>query len=66
MQGLPVYIQNKMFVWYELDPDDDVNMDFEDLLKKAMELLMAKKILVSLIQVKKKIQGVEDLVVKCN
>lgn len=53
-----------MFVWYKLDPDNDINMDFEDLLKKAMRFLMAKKKLVSLVHVKKESQGAEDLVVK--
>ncbi len=41
-------------------------MDFDDLLKKAMGLLGAKKKLASMVQVEKKSQGVEDLVEKCN
>ncbi len=41
-------------------------MDFDDLLKKAMRLLGAKKKLASMVQVEKESQGVEDLVEKCN
>ncbi len=55
-----------MFYRYELDPDNDLNMDFDDLLKKAMALLGAKKKLASLVQVEKKSQEVEDLVEKCD
>lgn len=56
----------EMFCRYELDPDDDLNMDFDDLLKKAMGLLGAKEKLASLVQVEKESQGVEDLVEKCD
>ncbi len=42
-----------MFCQYCLDPDDDLNMDFDDLLKKAIGLLGAKKKLASMIQVEK-------------
>lgn len=66
MQGLPFHLQNKMFCQYELDPDDNVNMDFKNLLKKAMSLLVANKKLASLVQFEKKSQGVENLVEKCN
>ncbi len=55
-----------MFYRYELDPDNDLNMDFDDLLKKAMRLLGAKKKLASIVQVEKKSQEVEDLVKKCD
>ena len=66
IQGLPSDLQMEMFCRYSLDPDDDLNMDFEDLLKKAMGLLGAKKKLASMVQVEKESQGVEDLVEKCN
>lgn len=56
----------EMFYRYEMDPDDDLNMDFDDLLKKAMKLLGAKKKLASVVQVEKKGQRVEDLIEKCN
>lgn len=41
-----------------------MNLDFEDLLKKTMGLLVAKKKLASLVYVEKKSQGVEDFIVK--
>lgn len=55
-----------MFYQYELDPNDDLNMEFDDLLKKAIELLEAKKKLASLIYIEKKGQEVENLVETCN
>lgn len=66
LQGLPSYLQTEMFYRYELDPDDDLKMDFDDLLKKAMGLLGAKKKLASLVQVEKAGQEVENLVGKCD
>ena len=49
-----------------LDSDDDLNMDFDDLLKKAMKLSAAKKKLASMVQIEKKSQEIEDFVEKCN
>ena len=66
IQGLPSDLQMEMFCRYSLDPDDDLNMDFDDLLKKAMGLLGAKKKLASMVQVEKESQRIEDLVEKCN
>lgn len=43
----------EMFYWYSLNPDNDLNIDFNDLLKKAMGLLKAKKKLANMIQVEK-------------
>ena len=65
LQGLPSAIQTEMFYRYELDPDDDLNMDFADLLKKALGLLGAKKKLVDLVRTDKKSDRIEDLVDKC-
>lgn len=64
LQGLPSHLQTKIICRYELDPDDDLTMDF-DLLKKAMGLLGAKKELASLVYVEKEGKGMEDLVGKC-
>ena len=64
LQGLPSHLQTEMFYRYELDPDNELNMDFNDLLKKAMRLLGAKKKLASIVQFEKKSQEVEDLVKK--
>ena len=66
LQSLPTHIQTEMFYRYELDPDDDFNMDFDDLLKRDMGLLGAKKKLANLVQVEKKSQKVEDLIEKCD
>ena len=41
-------------------------MDLDDLLKKAIGLLMAKKKLANLVHVEKESQGVEDLIIKCD
>ena len=65
LQGLPSTIQTEMFYRYELDPDDDLHMDFADLLKKALGLLGAKKKLVDLVRTDKKSDRIEDLVDKC-
>ena len=65
LQGLPSTIQTEMFYRYELDPDDDLHMDFADLLKKALGLLGAKKKLVDLVRTDKKSDQIEDLVDKC-
>ncbi|MCJ1348653.1 hypothetical protein MMC31_006886, partial [Peltigera leucophlebia] len=65
LQGLSSAIQTEMFYRYELDPDDDLNMDFADLLKKALGLLGAKKKLVDLVRTDKKSNRIEDLVDKC-
>ncbi len=56
----------EMFYRYSLDLDDDLNIDFDDLLKKAMGFLETKKKLANMVQVKKESQGIEDLVEKCN
>lgn len=55
-----------MFRHYLLDLNDDQNIDFDNLLKKTMRLLGAKKKLANMVQVEKNSQGVEDLVKKCN
>ncbi len=55
-----------MIYRYELDLDNDLNMDFDDLLMKAMGLLGVKKKLASLVQVEKRSQEVENLVEKCD
>ena len=55
-----------MLFQYELDHDDDFNMEFDDLLKKAMGVLGVKKKLASLVHVEKEGQEVEDLVEKCD
>ena len=65
LQGLPSTIQTEMFYRYELDPDDDLHMDFANLLKKALGLLGAKKKLVDLVRTDKKSDRIEDLVDKC-
>lgn len=39
----------EIFYWYLLDLDDDLNIDFDDLLKKAMGLLEAKKKLANMV-----------------
>ena len=54
-----------MFYRYKLDPDDNLHMDFTDLLKKALGLLGAKKKLVDLVCTDKRMNRIEDLVDKC-
>lgn len=66
LQGLPSHLQTKIIYRYELAPDDDLTMDFDDLLKKVMGLLGAKKELLSLVYVEKEGKGMEDLVGKCD
>lgn len=53
LQGLPSHLQTKIICRYELDPDDDLTMDFDDLLRNAMGLLGAKKELARLVYVEK-------------
>lgn len=54
-----------MFYRYKLDPDDDLYMNFADLLKKALGPLGAKKKLVDLVWTDKKSDWIKDLVDKC-
>lgn len=42
-----------MFYRYELNPDNNLNIDFNNLLKKAIGVLGTKKNLASLVQVDK-------------
>lgn len=56
----------EMFCQYLLDPDDNFNMNFDNLLEKAIRLLRAKEKLAHMIQVEKKNYGVKNLVKKCN
>lgn len=65
LQGLTSIIQIEMFYCYELDPDNDLYMDFANLLKKALELLEAKKKLIDLVQRDKKSNRIEELINKC-
>lgn len=55
-----------MFYWYKLDPDDNVNINFENLFKKAISLFVAKKKWASLVQFEKEGQRVENSVEKCD
>ena len=64
IQELTTYLKNEMFVWYELDLDNVVNIDFDDLFKKTVRLLIAKKMLANLVHVEKESEKVEDLVIK--
>ncbi len=43
LQGLPSHLQTEIVYRYELNPNDDLNMDFDDLVKKAMRHLGAKE-----------------------
>lgn len=54
-----------MFYRYKLDPDNDLHINFADLLKKALKLLRAKKKLVDLVQTDEKSNRIEDLIDKC-
>lgn len=42
-----------MIFQYELNPDDNLSMNLDDLLKKAIGLLEAKKTLASIVWVEK-------------
>lgn len=53
-----------MFYRYKLDPNDNLHMDFINLLKKALGLLGAKKKLVDLVCIDKKTDHIEDLIDK--
>lgn len=54
-----------MFYCYKLDSDNNLHINFADLLKKALGLLGAKKKLVNLVWIDKKSDQIEDLVDKC-
>ena len=64
LQGLLFTIQTEIFSYYKLNPDDNQHIDFADLLKKALGLLGAKKMLVELVCTDKKSDCIEDLVKK--
>lgn len=54
-----------MFYCYKLDSDNNLNINFADLLKKAIKFLKAKKKLIDLVWINKKSNRIEDLVDKC-
>ncbi len=58
-------VQTEMFYRYKLDPDDDLEMDFTDLLEKALGLLGAKNQMVNIVRNDKRSDRIEDLVDKC-
>lgn len=43
----------KIYNQYLLDSDDDLNINFDDLLKKVIRVLKTKKKLASMVQVEK-------------
>lgn len=53
-----------MLYCYKLDPDNNLHIDFADLLKKALALLEAKKKLVDLVWTDKKSDQIENLMIK--
>lgn len=53
-----------MFCQYLLDLNDNLNMNFVNLLEKIIRLLRAKKKLANIIQFEKKSYKIEDLVEK--
>lgn len=54
-----------MFHHYKLDPDDDLDIESINLLKKAPRLLRAKKQIMAMVYTDKKNDRIEDLVDKC-
>ena len=64
IQGLASTVQSELFYRYELDPDEDEDMDFKDLLKKALALVGSKKRMIDLIRTDKKNDRITDLVDK--
>lgn len=54
-----------MFHRYKLDPDDDLDKESINLLKKAPRLLRAKKQIMAMVYTDKKNDWIEDLVDKC-
>lgn len=66
MQGLFFHLQNEMLIWYKLDSDDDININFKNPIKKVMKLWIAKKKLASLVYIEKKRQKTKDHMIKCD
>lgn len=56
----------EIFYLYELNPDNDLNDNLDDFIKKVMGLLWAKKKLANVVYVENKRQKVKDLVEKYN
>lgn len=44
----------ELFYYFKLNPDNDLNINFANLLKKTLGFLRAKKKLVDLVQIVKK------------
>lgn len=57
-------IQIEIFYYYNLDLDNNLYIDFVDLLKRALRLLSTKKKLIDLVWTDKKSDQIEDLVNK--
>ncbi len=60
IRGLPSTVQSELFYRYEFDPDEDEDIDFKDLLKKASALVGAKKRMINLILTDKKNDRITD------
>lgn len=55
-----------MFYLYKLNSNNNLNIKFDNLFKKIIKLLEAKKKLVSLVYIEKKVQKIEAFIEKCN
>lgn len=65
LQELLSVIPMELFYYYKLNPDNDLNINFANLLKKTLGFLRTKKKLVDLVQIANKSDQIEDLVNKC-
>lgn len=55
----------KIFYYYKINLNNNLNIDFAYLLKKCLKLLKTKKILVELVWIDEKSNQIKDLVDKC-
>ena len=66
LQGLPPSIRAELFYASDLDPDDDLELDFQELLQKTTKMIKLKKKLGGMVRSDEKNSQVSDLVDRCD
>ena len=66
LQGLPPSIRAELFYASDLDPDDDLELDFQELLQRTIKMIKLKKKLGGMVRSDEKNSQVSDLVDRCD
>lgn len=66
LQGLPPSIRAELFYASNLDPDDNLELDFQELLQKTVKIVKLNKKLRGMVRSDEKNSQVSDLVTRCD